>query len=152
MISVFFGFVLGDDPIVKMIGLGLAMAVFLDATIVRLVLVPATMSCWATPTGGCPSGSTASCPTSTSRATAACRPPVYRDDAAPVTHIEAPAAAVMPASYVYEPAAEVDTYDDLVARIEEIYAGFLPELEPAAKVPSVWDPPEHPSTLSDVDA
>ena len=43
MISVFFGFVLGTDPIVKMMGVGLAVAVFFDATIVRLVLVPASM-------------------------------------------------------------------------------------------------------------
>ena len=43
MISVFAAFVLGDDPLIKMFGLGLATAVFLDATIVRIVLVPATM-------------------------------------------------------------------------------------------------------------
>ena len=43
MISVFLGFVLGDDPIIKMMGLGLATAIFVDATIVRMVLVPATM-------------------------------------------------------------------------------------------------------------
>ncbi|WP_433022702.1 MMPL family transporter [Kribbella sp. CA-294648] len=43
MISVFLGFVLGDDPTAKMFGLGLAMAIFVDATIVRMVLVPATM-------------------------------------------------------------------------------------------------------------
>jgi len=43
MISVFLGFVLGDDPAIKMTGLGLATAIFVDATIVRLVLVPATM-------------------------------------------------------------------------------------------------------------
>ena len=43
MISVFLGFVLGDDPIIKMMGLGLATAIFVDATIVRIVLVPATM-------------------------------------------------------------------------------------------------------------
>ncbi len=43
MISVFLGFVLGDDPVIKMMGLGLATAIFVDATIVRLVLVPATM-------------------------------------------------------------------------------------------------------------
>jgi putative drug exporter of the RND superfamily len=43
MISVFLGFVLGDDPAIKMFGLGLATAIFVDATIVRLVLVPATM-------------------------------------------------------------------------------------------------------------
>jgi len=43
MISVFLGFVLGNDPIIKMMGLGLATAIFVDATIVRVILVPATM-------------------------------------------------------------------------------------------------------------
>jgi RND superfamily putative drug exporter len=43
MIAVFFAFMLGDDPGIKMMGLGLATAIFLDATVVRLVLVPATM-------------------------------------------------------------------------------------------------------------
>ena len=43
MVAVFGGFVLGEDPLVKMMGLGLATAIALDATIVRLVLVPATM-------------------------------------------------------------------------------------------------------------
>ncbi|GMQ94220.1 MAG: MMPL family transporter [Acidimicrobiia bacterium] len=43
MISVFLGFVMGEDPIIKMMGLGLAVAIFVDATIVRVVLVPATM-------------------------------------------------------------------------------------------------------------
>jgi RND superfamily putative drug exporter len=35
--------VLGDDRAIKLFGFGLAVAVFLDATIVRLILVPATM-------------------------------------------------------------------------------------------------------------
>jgi RND superfamily putative drug exporter len=43
MISVFLGFVASPEPTVKMFGLGLAVAVFVDATVVRLVLVPATM-------------------------------------------------------------------------------------------------------------
>jgi RND superfamily putative drug exporter len=43
MISVFLGFVVSDDPFTKMFGLGLATAIFVDATIVRMVLVPATM-------------------------------------------------------------------------------------------------------------
>ena len=43
MISVFGGFVLGPDPAIKMVGLGLATAIFVDATIVRLILVPAAM-------------------------------------------------------------------------------------------------------------
>jgi RND superfamily putative drug exporter len=44
MISVFGSFVLGDDPTGKLFGVGLAAAVFIDATLVRMVLVPATMS------------------------------------------------------------------------------------------------------------
>jgi RND superfamily putative drug exporter len=43
MIAVFLGFVLGDDPTIKMFGLGLAIAIFVDATIVRMILVPASM-------------------------------------------------------------------------------------------------------------
>lgn len=43
MVAVFSGFVLGSDPVVKMMGVGLATAIFLDATVVRLVLVPAAM-------------------------------------------------------------------------------------------------------------
>ncbi len=43
MIAVFLSFVTSDNPTVKMIGLGLAVAVAVDATIVRLMLVPATM-------------------------------------------------------------------------------------------------------------
>jgi RND superfamily putative drug exporter len=43
MFFVFFSFVLGADRSLKMFGLGLAMAVLLDATVVRLVLVPSTM-------------------------------------------------------------------------------------------------------------
>jgi RND superfamily putative drug exporter len=44
MISVFLGFVASDDPVVKMMGIGLATAVAVDATIVRMVLVPSTMA------------------------------------------------------------------------------------------------------------
>jgi RND superfamily putative drug exporter len=44
MISVFLAFVPSDNVTVKMFGLGLAVAVFLDATIVRMVLVPSTMA------------------------------------------------------------------------------------------------------------
>lgn len=43
MIAVFGGFVTGDDPAIKMLGLGLAVAIFVDATIVRVILVPAMM-------------------------------------------------------------------------------------------------------------
>lgn len=43
MITVFLSFVLGQDVFGKMFGIGLAAAVFIDATVVRMVLVPATM-------------------------------------------------------------------------------------------------------------
>jgi RND superfamily putative drug exporter len=43
MVCVFLSFVIGDDRSLKMFGLGLAIAVAVDATIVRMLLVPATM-------------------------------------------------------------------------------------------------------------
>jgi uncharacterized membrane protein YdfJ with MMPL/SSD domain len=43
MVVVFLGFVVTPDVSVKQIGLGLAVAVLVDATVVRLVLVPAVM-------------------------------------------------------------------------------------------------------------
>ncbi|MCU7820696.1 MMPL family transporter [Kitasatospora sp. DSM 101779] len=43
MVSVFLSYLLSDDPVVKMFGMGLATAVALDATVVRGILVPSTM-------------------------------------------------------------------------------------------------------------
>ena len=43
MFCVFGAFVLGDDRSLKLFGFGLAIAVLIDATIVRMLLVPATM-------------------------------------------------------------------------------------------------------------
>ena len=43
MVSVFLAFVLVPESFVKMIGVGLASAILVDATIVRMILVPATM-------------------------------------------------------------------------------------------------------------
>jgi RND superfamily putative drug exporter len=43
MVCVFLSFVIGDDRSLKMFGLGLAIAVAVDATVVRMLLVPATM-------------------------------------------------------------------------------------------------------------
>jgi putative drug exporter of the RND superfamily len=43
MFCVFGAFALGDDRQLKLFGLGLGIAVILDATIVRMILVPATM-------------------------------------------------------------------------------------------------------------
>ncbi|MFE6844462.1 MMPL family transporter [Streptomyces sp. NPDC057686] len=44
MVAVFLSFAVADDPSSKMFGLGLATAIFIDATVVRMVLVPATMT------------------------------------------------------------------------------------------------------------
>jgi RND superfamily putative drug exporter len=43
MVAVFLAFVFGEDRVIKEFGVGLATAIFVDATIVRLVLVPSTM-------------------------------------------------------------------------------------------------------------
>jgi RND superfamily putative drug exporter len=43
MIAVFLAYVTNPSPTIKTIALGLATAVFVDATIVRMVLVPSTM-------------------------------------------------------------------------------------------------------------
>ena len=43
MVSVFVSFAFGDNRIIKEFGIGLATAIFVDATLVRLVLVPAFM-------------------------------------------------------------------------------------------------------------
>jgi RND superfamily putative drug exporter len=43
MIAVFAAFALAEVITIKSIGVGMAIAVFLDATIVRVLLVPATM-------------------------------------------------------------------------------------------------------------
>jgi RND superfamily putative drug exporter len=43
MVTVFASFVAGDSPTIKLFGFGLAAAIFIDATLVRMVLVPATM-------------------------------------------------------------------------------------------------------------
>jgi RND superfamily putative drug exporter len=43
MVSVFASFVLNGDPTVKQFGLGLAVAIAIDASIVRCLLVPAVM-------------------------------------------------------------------------------------------------------------
>ncbi|MEV6107519.1 MMPL family transporter [Streptomyces sp. NPDC051940] len=54
MVSVFAAFITSDVIVVKMLGLGLAASVLIDATVVRLLLVPAVMtllgkSAWWTP-------------------------------------------------------------------------------------------------------
>ncbi len=44
MCFVFFSFAFGDDRVIKLFGLGLGAAILIDATIIRLVLVPSTMA------------------------------------------------------------------------------------------------------------
>jgi len=44
MVAVFFGFAMADLPPLKQLGVGLALAVLIDATVVRGVLVPAAMA------------------------------------------------------------------------------------------------------------
>jgi RND superfamily putative drug exporter len=43
MVAVFSGFAIGDMVMMQQMGFGLAIAIFIDATLVRCVLVPATM-------------------------------------------------------------------------------------------------------------
>jgi len=43
MVAIFASFVLYPDPVVKMFGVGLAVVVTIDATVVRGILVPSTM-------------------------------------------------------------------------------------------------------------
>ena len=43
MISVFAAFMLQDNPLIQSIGFALAAAVFLDAFVVRMVLIPSVM-------------------------------------------------------------------------------------------------------------
>lgn len=68
MISVFAAFVAEPNAFIKSIGFALAAAVFFDAFVVRMVIIPPSWRCSATRPGGCRSGWTGSCRTSTSRA------------------------------------------------------------------------------------
>jgi len=43
MCTFFLSFVLGDNIIIKLFGIGFASAIFIDATLIRLVIVPSTM-------------------------------------------------------------------------------------------------------------
>ena len=43
MVSVFLALAVSDEIFLKLLGVGMATAIFLDATVVRMVLVPALM-------------------------------------------------------------------------------------------------------------
>ncbi len=70
MISVFAGFIVPEEPIIKSIGFALAVGILFDAFVVRMTIVPAVMAMLGARAWWIPSGSTASSPTSTSRAPA----------------------------------------------------------------------------------
>ncbi len=44
MVVVFSSFVLDTDPTIKMLAVGMAVAVLIDASVVRMILVPALMA------------------------------------------------------------------------------------------------------------
>ena len=44
MIAVFLGFATDPDPVIKMTGIGLASAVLVDVTLVRLFMAPAALT------------------------------------------------------------------------------------------------------------
>ena len=66
MVVVFLAFLAAPDVFLKLFGIGLASAIFLDATLVRMVLVPAVMQLLGDRTGGSRAGSSGSCRASTS--------------------------------------------------------------------------------------
>ena len=59
MVAVFAAFIPLPDVVLKVIGVGMASAIFIDATVVRMLLVPRSCTCSAPATGGCPRGSPA---------------------------------------------------------------------------------------------
>ena len=61
MICVFLSFMLGEERTIKEFGFGLAVAVFLDALVVRCVLLPAVLELLGPSPGACRPGSTSGC-------------------------------------------------------------------------------------------
>ncbi len=61
MVVVFLAFLAAPDVFLKLFGIGLATAIFLDATVVRMVLVPAVMQLLGAATGGSRTGWSGSC-------------------------------------------------------------------------------------------
>lgn len=73
MIAVFSGFIGASESMIKMIGFGLAIAVFFDAFVVRMAIVPAVLALLGRHAWWLRSGSTGCCPTWTWRARACAR-------------------------------------------------------------------------------
>ena len=78
MCAAFSGFVAGRIVGLQQFGLGLAVAILVDATIVRSLLVPSMMRLSIAGTGGCPSGPRASCGSSRRRSRSAHGRPALR--------------------------------------------------------------------------
>ena len=69
MTAVFFGFATDPDPVVKIFGVGLGVAIMIDVLIVRMVVAPGGDDpARATGPGGCPRGWSGCCRGSSSRA------------------------------------------------------------------------------------
>jgi hypothetical protein len=90
MVCVFGAFVLGPERAMKLFGFGMAAAVLIDATIVRLVLCRPRWSSSGTGTGGSRSGSTGYCPTSPSRASGCSSPRPLPGSRSPTLPLENP--------------------------------------------------------------
>jgi hypothetical protein len=67
MVAVFAAFVPSPEVTLKVIGAGMAAAIAIDATVVRMLLVPRSCTCRAGRTGGCPDRSTGGFPSCGSR-------------------------------------------------------------------------------------
>jgi RND superfamily putative drug exporter len=79
MVTLFLVFVFGfEERAIKLFGVGLAVAIFVDATIVRMVLVPATMELLGEANWWLPNGWVASCRRSRSRAKTRSSPTSWR--------------------------------------------------------------------------
>ena len=67
MIVVFAALIPSDQVFIKVFGVGMVAAILVDATIIRMLLVPAVMHLLGRATGGCPVASTDACPSCTSK-------------------------------------------------------------------------------------
>ena len=73
MVVVFASFILGGDRVIELFGLGLASAVFLDALVIRCILLPAVLQLLGERTWAFPAGSTGGCRGWRSSTRAPCR-------------------------------------------------------------------------------
>ena len=74
MVVVFLAFLAAPDTFLKLFGIGLASAIFLDATLVRMVLVPAVMGLMGRGTGGSRTGWRSTAWLDVERVVPRCRP------------------------------------------------------------------------------